>query len=235
MSADEHGEHSAARSEPAPAPTAAPIVETMAVGALQANCYLVVCPTTRRAVILDPGDEAERILERTRALGATVTHVLHTHGHFDHISATEAVLAGLPADVQLGAHPADAYLYTSEMASLAASLGYPAPKERARPALALEDGVEVAVGTLRLRVIHTPGHTPGGVSLLCAPWCVFTGDTLFRRGIGRTDLNGGDEDALYESIATRLYTLDPTLTAYPGHGDATTIGAERRFNPFVRG
>jgi hydroxyacylglutathione hydrolase len=240
MSMQEHSqerseERSEASSQAEPTPVAAPIVEALAVGALAANCYLIVCPTTRQAAIVDPGDEAERILGRVRALAIDVTHVLHTHGHFDHISATEAVLAGLPAGVQLGAHPADAYLYTGEFAAFAASLGYPVPDVRARPTLALEEGVEVAVGSLRLRVLHTPGHTPGSVSLLCAPWCVLTGDTLFRRGIGRSDLAGGDEDALYASIETRLYTLDPALVAYPGHGASTTIGEERRLNPFVRG
>lgn len=236
MSTEERSEErSKASSQAEPAPAAAPIVEALAVGALAANCYLIVCPTTRQAAIVDPGDAAERILGRVRALAIDVTHVLHTHGHFDHISATEAVLAGLPAGVQLGAHPADAYLYTGEFVAFAASLGYPVPDVRARPTLALEDGVEVAVGSLRLRALHTPGHTPGSVSLLCAPWCVFTGDTLFRRGIGRSDLAGGDEDALYASIETRLYTLDPDLVAYPGHGASTTIGEERRLNPFVRG
>ncbi|GAC1450629.1 MAG: MBL fold metallo-hydrolase [Ktedonobacterales bacterium] len=212
-----------------------PLVEALAVGQLAANCYLLICPTTREAALLDPGDEPERILERVQTLGIAVTHVLHTHGHFDHISATEAVLAGLPPGVRLGAHPADAFLYGEPALAMAAAFGYPVPASRAMPTLALEDGTEVAIGTLRLRVLHTPGHTPGGVSLLCAPWCVFSGDTLFRRGIGRTDLEGGDEDALYTSIETRLYPLDPSLVVYPGHGAPTTIDEERRLNPFVRG
>jgi glyoxylase-like metal-dependent hydrolase (beta-lactamase superfamily II) len=213
----------------------APIVEALPVGQIAANCYVVVCPTTRRAAILDPGDEPERILARVRTHGATVTHVLHTHGHFDHISATEAVLAGLPAPVALGGHPADAFLYEDGAQDMAAMLGYPVTAPRARPSPALTDGAEVVVGDLRLRVLHTPGHTPGSVSLLLAPWCVFTGDTLFRRGIGRTDLLGGDEDAIYASIESRLYPLDAALTAHPGHGEPTTIGEERRLNPFVRG
>lgn len=213
----------------------APQVEALAVGPLAANCYLVICPTTRQAALLDPGDEAERILARVQALGIVVTHVLHTHGHFDHISATESVLAGLPAGIRLGAHPGDAFLYGDEAMATAAAFGYATPASRAMPDLALEDGTEVVIGTLRLRVLHTPGHTPGGVSLLCAPWCVFTGDTLFRRGIGRSDLAGGDEDALYASIETRLYPLDSSLAVYPGHGAPTTIDEERRLNPFWRG
>lgn len=220
-------------------PTEAPIIETLQVGALQANCYLIICPQTRHAAILDPGDEAPRILDRVRALDVNVVAVMHTHGHFDHICATAQVLAGLPARVPLGAHPADAYLYTGpvarEMTAAAASFGYVVPDDHAQPDRALEDGAEVSVGGLGLSVLHTPGHTPGGISLLCAPWCVFTGDTLFRRGVGRTDLAGGDEDALYASIETRLYPLDSALTVYPGHGLTTTIGEERRLNPFVRG
>jgi hydroxyacylglutathione hydrolase len=215
--------------------TGAPIVHALAVGALQANCYVVACPETRQAIIVDPGDEAERILASVRELGVSVTSVIHTHGHFDHICATEQVLAGLPARVPLAAHPADAFLYTEEAGAIAATFGYPVPPRRALPDMSLDDGSEIAVGTLHLRVLHTPGHTPGSISLLCAPWCVFTGDTLFRRGIGRTDLAGGDEDAIYASIAERLYTLDPALTVYPGHGPATTIGEEHRLNPFVRG
>jgi glyoxylase-like metal-dependent hydrolase (beta-lactamase superfamily II) len=221
--------------DPQNVPGAAPIIEALPVGQLAANCYLVICPETRAAALLDPGDEAPRILERVRALDARVTHVIHTHGHFDHISATEAVLAGLPGEPPLAAHPADAYLYADGAQDMARQYGYPVTRPRARPTLELEDGAEIAVGTLRLRVLHTPGHTPGSVSLLLAPWCVFTGDTLFRRGIGRTDLPGGDEDAIYASIETRLYPLDPALAVYPGHGDATTIDEERGFNPFVRG
>jgi hydroxyacylglutathione hydrolase len=213
----------------------APIIETLAVGSLAANCYLFICSATLHAVIIDPGDEAERILRRVRDLGARVTHILHTHGHFDHISATEAVLAGLPEAVHLGSHPADAYLYRHDFDAIAASLGYPVPAAHAGPDLALEAGAEVQVGSLRLQVMHTPGHTPGSISLFCPPWCVLTGDTLFRRGIGRTDLAGGDEDALYSSIVSQLHSLDPSLVAYPGHGPRTTIDEERRLNPFVRG
>ncbi len=213
----------------------APIIEALPVGALQANCYLLQCPATHQAVIIDPGDEAERILSRVPVNGAQITHIIHTHGHFDHISATEQVLAGLSADVALAAHPADAYLYGAEAMAIAAAFDYPAPVNRAMPQVTLDEGAELEVGTLRLRVLHTPGHTPGGICLLVEPWCVFSGDTLFKRGIGRTDLEGGDEDALYASIERRLYPLNPALTVYPGHGPSTTIGEERRLNPFVRG
>jgi glyoxylase-like metal-dependent hydrolase (beta-lactamase superfamily II) len=209
-------------------------VSTLEVGRLAANCYLVACPTTRAAVIVDPGDDAPAILALTAQLGVRVSTVLHTHGHFDHISATEAVLARLPERVPLGAHLGDAFLYGAEAAVLATSFGYPPVAERVMPDLSLDDGVVVRCGTLTLRVIHTPGHTPGSIALLLEPWCLLAGDTLFRRGIGRTDLPGGDEEAIYTSITRRLYALAPELTVYPGHGPPTTIGEERRLNPFVR-
>jgi len=211
-----------------------PQIEILPVGALAANCYLVVCLNTRRCLILDPGAEPERILAHLQALEASVSAILHTHGHFDHIGATEAVLAGLPEPVPVLAHPADAYLYETQARLPGAMFGYPLPETLKRPDRPIDEGEEVAVGDVRLRVVHTPGHSPGSISLVCGTECVFSGDTLFRRGIGRTDLPGGDEDALYTSISQRLYTLPVSLTVYPGHGPMTTIGEERRANPFVQ-
>lgn len=224
-----------------------PVIEGFAVGALAANCYLIVCPRTNEALVVDPGDDAGRILARIRERGVTVARILHTHGHFDHINATEALLAGLDAPVPVLAHPADEYLYSREARHWGEQFGYPLPAQLTVPDSTITDGTLVEVGTLELRVIATPGHTPGSISLLYEPgntrgavdgpepaW-LLSGDTLFRRGIGRTDLPGGDEDALYESILTRLYPLSATLVVYPGHGPSTTIGEERRANPFVRG
>jgi hydroxyacylglutathione hydrolase len=213
-----------------------PLLETLVVGALQANCYVLVCPTTREAALVDPGDEAERILAAVEQRAARVTLILHTHGHFDHISATEAVLARLPAPVPVAAHPADAYLYAqdAQLLAMAEAFDYPIPETRALPSVALVDDATVSVGKIELRVLHTPGHTPGSICLLYEPGFVLSGDTLFRRGIGRTDLAGGDEDAIERSIETRLYPLRPDLAVYPGHGDPTTIGEERWLNPFVR-
>jgi hydroxyacylglutathione hydrolase len=212
----------------------APVIEGLPVGMLEANCYLVTCPETRQTVIVDPGAEPERILERVRVRGLEVVSILHTHGHFDHISATEAVRAGLPRAVPVAAHPEDRYLYAPAARAMGAPYGYALPGAPIEPEVTLRDGDEVPVGTLRLRVVHTPGHTPGSLSVICGPRDILSGDTLFRRGIGRTDLPGGDEDALYESILTRLYTLPPEMRVYPGHGPATTIGEERRGNPFVQ-
>lgn len=233
------------------------VIEGFAVGKLDANCYLIVCPRTQAAMVVDPGDEAERILARVRERDVTVAKILHTHGHFDHISATEALLAGLDAPVPVLAHSADGYLYTREARRWGEQFGYHLPESLTLPDSTITDGMLVEVGTLGLRVIATPGHTPGSICLLYEPgdaedasgvsagaeeadearegaW-LLSGDTLFRRGIGRTDLPGGDEDAIYESILTRLYPLPADLLVLPGHGGATTIGEERRMNPFVRG
>jgi hydroxyacylglutathione hydrolase len=211
-----------------------PQIERITVGALEANCYLVTCPETREALLVDPGAEPENILAAVARSGARTKMVLHTHGHFDHIGATEAVLAGLPESTPLAAHPADAYLYEAENRAMGAMFGYPLPDTPATPDVTLADGQTLEIGTLRIEVLHTPGHTPGSICLIVGGDCL-SGDTLFRRGIGRIDLLGGDEEAIYESIATRLYPLPEETRVYPGHGEATTIGEERRLNPFVRG
>jgi hydroxyacylglutathione hydrolase len=212
-----------------------PRIECLVVGFLRANCYLITDPPSGRALLVDPGDEAEAILAALRALETRVELIVHTHGHFDHISATEAVLAGLPEPVPVAAHPADAYLYEASARGVGRVMGYALPETLVTPDVALADGEDIAIGALRLCVVHTPGHTPGGICLVSDEYgVVLSGDTLFRRSIGRTDLPGGDEDALYESILTRLYPLPAELVVYPGHGPATTIGEERLENPFVR-
>jgi glyoxylase-like metal-dependent hydrolase (beta-lactamase superfamily II) len=215
-------------------PSVTPQIETLTVGEIAANCYLVTCPNTRQTLILDPGAEPERILQRVGELRAEVVAILHTHGHFDHINATEAVLAGLPHPVPVRAQRADAYLYDPAVRELGARYGYRLPEHPMQPDATLAEGEVVTAGDVTLRVVETPGHTPGSISLVCDDCCVFSGDTLFRRGIGRTDLPGGDEDAIYDSITRRLYTLSATLAVYPGHGPATTIGEERHANPFVQ-
>src|SRR5262249_6053630 len=147
-----------------------------------------------------------------------------------HIAATEAVLAGLPGTVPIAAHPADHYLYSREARGLGTQFGYALPQHPVSPSRPLTDGARVQFGTLELEGMHTTGHTPGSISLVCADACVLSGDTLFSHGIGRSDLPGGDEDQIYQSILTRLYTLPEQLLVLPGHGEPTTIGEERRGN-----
>jgi hydroxyacylglutathione hydrolase len=213
-------------SEPGPA---RPIVACVTVGAFQENCYLYACPETHEAVIIDPGDEAESILRTIAELELIPRYILNTHGHIDHICAIDAVSAVFP--VPLAIHPADLPMYTDER--VAAAFGRTAPLVRREADFLLQEGQTIAFGTLTLEVLHTPGHSPGGVCLLSRPYCVFSGDTLFHRSIGRTDLEGGDRAQLTASIREKLYALEDDLAVFPGHGAPTTIMEEKYENPFV--
>ncbi len=206
-----------------------PIVACIVVGKFQENCYLYACPQTREAVIIDPGDEAERILERIAELQLIPKYILNTHGHIDHIGAIDAVSAVYP--VPLAIHADDAHMYTDE--HVAKVFGRRAPLVQRKPDFFLKEGDTISFGTLTLEVLHTPGHTPGGVCLVAQPFCVFSGDTLFYRSIGRTDLEGGNYEQLIRSIREKLYTLDEGLVVFPGHEVATTIQEEMHENPFV--
>ena len=206
-----------------------PIVVCITVGIFQENCYLYACPETREAVIIDPGDEAPRILQQIEALNLVPKYIINTHGHIDHIRAIDEVSEVYP--VPLAIHSADVYMYTEERT--ARTYGLKAPLVLRKPDILLADGDTISFGTLTLKVLHTPGHTPGGVCLLSEPYCIFTGDTLFHRGIGRTDFEGGNYDQLVTSIREKLYTLDEDLVVFPGHEGPTTIGEEKYENPFV--
>lgn len=206
-----------------------PIVVCITVGVFQENCYLYACPQTREAVIIDPGDEAPRILEQIKALQLTPKYIINTHGHIDHIMAIDAVSEVYP--VPLAIHPADIHMYTEERT--ARRYGLEPPLVKRKPDILLKEGDTFSFGTLSLKVLHTPGHTPGGVCLLSEPHCLFSGDTLFYRSVGRTDFEGGSFDQLATSIREKLYTLDEDLAVFPGHEGPTTIGEEKYENPFV--
>ena len=207
-----------------------PIVARLTVGKLfEENCYLYACPQTREAVIIDPGDEPERILETIEELKLIPRYIINTHGHLDHIGAIDAISTIYP--VPLAIHPADVYMYTDER--MAKQFGLQAPLVKRKPDILLKEGDHIKFGTLELEVLHTPGHTPGGVSLVSRPYCVFSGDTLFNRSIGRTDLEGGNYEQLVASIRNKLYTLDGDLVVFSGHGEPTTIIEEQYENPFV--
>lgn len=208
---------------------ARPLVACITVGAFQENCYLYACPQTLEAVIIDPGDEAERILARIRELRFIPRYIINTHGHIDHVCAIDEVSAVYP--VPLAIHPDDVFMYTDEEA--ARMFGRQSPLVKRQPDILLHEGDTITFGTLTLEVLHTPGHTPGGICLVSRPYCVFSGDTLFRRSIGRTDLRGGNYEQIIASIREKLYTLDDDLAVFPGHGDPTTIIEEKAENPFV--
>jgi hydroxyacylglutathione hydrolase len=206
-----------------------PLVACITVGAFRENCYLYACPKTLEAVIIDPGDEAERIVQRIQELHLTPKYIINTHGHIDHICAIDEVSAIYP--VPLAIHPADVYMYTDER--VAPIYGRTAPLVKRKPDILLQEGDTLSFGTLTLEVLYTPGHTPGGICLLSRPYCVFSGDTLFQRSIGRTDFRGGNFEQIITSIREKLYTLEDALVVFPGHGQPTTILEEKYENPFV--
>ncbi len=206
-----------------------PIVACVTVGMLEENCYLYACPQTREAVIIDPGDEAPLILAAIEKLALIPRYIINTHGHFDHILAIDAISEVYP--VPLAIHPADVPLYND--AQISQQFGLPLPFVRRKPDILLKEGDRLTFGTLTLEILHTPGHTPGGICLVSQSYCVFSGDTLFYRGIGRTDLAGGDSQQIEQSIRSKLYTLEDDLVVFPGHGQSTTILEEKYENPFV--
>jgi len=202
--------------------------ETFPTGALGVNCSLVWDPIQAKGVVIDPGGDAARIARRVQELGFQVLEVLHTHGHFDHIGATKALqtLWGCPAYLHEGDH-----FLLEDLERQTRLFGMP-PVERPE-VLPIPEG-ETRFG---FKVLLTPGHSPGGCCFLGAVEqgpIVFTGDSLFQGGIGRTDLMGGDLEQLEASIQRELFTLEDATVAVPGHGPMTTIGREARSNPYVR-
>ena len=224
------------------------IQKTLPVGPLQCNCQILVCPETLEAVIVDPGAEAHKILASVKTLEEqlggkkiSIKALFHTHAHFDHIGATKDLVMDLKNNgvtaPTIFLHSGDAMIYNM-LPKQGAMFGYtfqePLPVDRF-----LMDEEAFHFGTLKFSVIHTPGHSPGGVcfrlhenSASAVPEMVFTGDTLFKRSVGRSDLWGGDEALLLKSIRERLFVLDDDTCAWPGHGFSTRIGEEKRENPF---
>jgi hydroxyacylglutathione hydrolase len=203
-------------------------IQTLAVGPIMANCFIMACGKTQKAAIIDPGDEPERILMQVNKLGLTVTHIINTHGHFDHVGANAAVKAATQAPILI--HLADAPML-AHLAETAAAFGLQT-ENSPPPDKTIDEGDMITVGNINLRVIHTPGHTLGGVSLF-ADGHLFVGDTLFSGSVGRTDFPGGDFATLKSSIQDKLFPLGDDVKVHTGHGPDTTIGRERRSNPFV--
>jgi len=200
------------------------------------NGFVLGCEESREAVVIDPGDEVERLLETVRQHRLKVLHILLTHAHVDHLSGVAAAKAALKAPIRL--HEADLPLYQAalEQARFFGLSVQPPPPVDAF----YEIPGAIEFGRCRLEVLHTPGHTPGGVCLLASEAGqparkVFVGDTLFAGSIGRTDLPGGDYDTILGSIRGVLFKLADDVEVYSGHGPRTMIGQERRTNPFLTG
>ncbi|MFH1084740.1 MAG: MBL fold metallo-hydrolase [Chloroflexota bacterium] len=206
------------------------LIKRLVVGELQVNCYLVACERTREALIVDPGDEAERILAAVRALELHVGAVVLTHYHFDHVLAAPALCAATQAPLCI--HESEVELLKEPPALFRFLL----PQGSASMAAdrALRGGDVLPVGDLAVEVLHTPGHSPGGIALLAREAkAVLSGDALFREGIGRSDFPGSSPPTLLRSIRDVLLALPDDTRVYPGHGPETTIGHEKRHNPWV--
>jgi hydroxyacylglutathione hydrolase len=204
-------------------------VECITVGVFQENCFLVRCTESGEGFVVDPGEEPERILGAVRASGAAIKAVLNTHAHLDHIGAVADVCEAL--DVPFLLHPDDTHLL-GIAAQQAAMFGLPPPRQPVVDA-PLREGERQALGRHALRVVHTPGHSPGHVCFYDGDRILLGGDLLFAGSVGRTDLPGGDFRLLERSIREKVYVLPDAVVVYPGHGPATTVGAEKASNPFV--
>jgi glyoxylase-like metal-dependent hydrolase (beta-lactamase superfamily II) len=211
-------------------------LEVFPVGPIQANCVLIGDVEAGVLAVIDPGEEAERIVARIEASGLEPTMILHTHGHLDHAGGTADLVRRLGDQVPVGLHRDELEVYRN-IRTQGLMFGF-AVEDAPDPTLWLEHGHELEIGRLRLEVRHAPGHSPGGVVYVVhggPEELVIVGDVLFAGSIGRTDLPGGSFEVLEQSIREQLYTLPDNTRVICGHGPVTTIGREKRTNPFVRG
>jgi len=204
------------------------VFENLCVGELETNCYILGDEKTKEGIVIDPGGDFEIILKKLQALKLNCQYIVLTHGHIDHILAVPKLKEKTKAKILI--HSKDSEMLNSPIKNLSIGMGFNfvCPK----PDVLLEDGAVINCGTITLKVIHTPGHSPGGISLL-GERIVFTGDALFNCSIGRTDFPGSSYEILIQSIKKKLLILPEETIVYPGHGPSTTIGEEKRFNPFL--
>ena len=214
-----------------PGTVALVLVDSFPVGPLGCNCAIVADPGSREAIVLDPGDEPDRILGALHAGGLTAVALVHTHAHFDHVGCSALLKRLTGAPILLHRDDVPLYQFLEEQGRM---FGVEVEPPAAVDGF-LTHGGSIPCGAGALEVLHTPGHTPGSVCFRMpgGQELLFSGDTLFRRSVGRTDLWGGSSEALVDSIRTKLFALPGDVLVLPGHGEKTTIAEEARLNPFV--
>jgi hydroxyacylglutathione hydrolase len=205
------------------------IQKGLTVGLLEVNCYILGDEETKEAVVIDPGGDEAEILEVLNHHQLKLKLIIDTHGHFDHVDANQPLKAATGA--QIAIHAADAQMLGQPSAEAMFFTGN--RLRTSQPDVLLQENDILTFGPYRLKVLHTPGHTPGGISLLLEdhPY-VYVGDLLFAGSIGRTDFPGGDYDALINAVRTKIFPLGDNYTVYPGHGPVTTVAQEKKYNPF---
>lgn len=205
------------------------VVERLEVSPFFENTYIVGRKDEGKCIIIDPGDDTERILRTAGFHGLDVECILLTHGHLDHVIGCNEIKNKIGCTVGIHRLDEDMYVNASRQGVV---LGYPAP-DQPRPDFFLEDGDDLEIAGLNLRVLHTPGHTEGGVCFLMGEY-LFSGDLIFAGSIGRTDLPGGSYEKLINSVIEKVFVLSDDTVVFPGHGPRTTVGFEKKHNPFFR-
>jgi len=205
------------------------IQKGLMVGLLEVNCYILGDEETKEAVVIDPGGDEDKILEALKYAELNLKYIIDTHGHFDHVDANQPLKEATGAKIAI--HEADAQMLSQPSAE---AMFFTGNRVRVSQAdLLLKEDDLISFGPYRLKVLYTPGHTPGSISLVLEGFpYVYVGDLLFAGSIGRTDFPGGSFDNLIQAVRTKIFPLGDQYAVYPGHGPVTTVGQERKYNPF---
>jgi hydroxyacylglutathione hydrolase len=199
----------------------------LVVGPIQSNCYILGCERTKKAACIDPGGDVNTILMTLAKDELSLVYIINTHGHFDHSGGNKPLKAATGAELLI--HRADAPMILQQ--EKGGAMWGMEIQNSPPPSRYIDEGDIITFGDISLKVLHTPGHSPGGISLVTDKM-VFVGDTLFAGSIGRTDFPGGDYEGLLRNVETKIFTLGDDVIVYPGHGPETTVGHEKQYNPF---